>query len=262
MLAEWKRAQLHGDGVQGAIRLDADAWLHLRNMHDQRTKAIFDTLAIHSFEDALAMQTIARGMTRRVWSSIITRHYSSLSLVDLPCQACEFGGILGAVKRIRGGGEDAAMTWLMQHLPGDLPGLKAMGKELKQRTAREPRKGDDLDKQSAGAVTLAWLQSSPRQPEVTLQEAHIRGGGGFVALPQVCCPSCGGVLQASRMGRKRELCKSCRLTVRIWRDYEFRKRKTRRPESASWRICSLVPFRQTQRQWQACFCFLHHPWVR
>ena len=53
--------------------MDADAWLHLRNMHDERTKAIFDTLAVHSFEDALAMQTTVRELARRVWSPNIAK---------------------------------------------------------------------------------------------------------------------------------------------------------------------------------------------
>ena len=107
--------------------MDADAWMHLRNMHESRTKGIFDNLGVYSFDDALAMQNMVREMAPRAWSASIARHYSSISPVDLPCQACEFGAILGAARRIRGGGEGEAIAWLLQHLPGDLQALKDMG---------------------------------------------------------------------------------------------------------------------------------------
>ena len=53
---------------------------------------------------------------------------------------------------------------------------------------------------------------------MTLQEALTRGGGGFVALPKVCCPCCDSVLQARPMGRKRKLCDPCYKTFRKYKD--------------------------------------------
>ena len=203
------RAHLHADGAKGSIKLDANAWTHLRNMHDVSTKATFDTLGVHSFGDALAFQKTVLEMAARVWSTSVARHFTSVSLVDLPCQACEFGGILGAVKRICGGGDSEAMAWLFEHLPGDLAGLKAMGQGLKQLTAKSKHKGDGLDKQAAGAITRAWLHRCPVKPEVTLQQTFTRGGGGLVPLPQVWCPGCRGPLEGQARGRKRKLCAPC-----------------------------------------------------
>ena len=57
---------------------------------------------------------------------------------------------------------------------------------------------------------MTWLRGGPQKPEKALQEALSRGGGGFVALLQVRCPGCGGVLQRQPGGgRKRKICDSC-----------------------------------------------------
>ena len=72
------RAHLHGDGVRGQIRMDADAWMHLRNMHESRTKGVFDNLGVYSSDDALAMENTVREMAPRVWSSSIARHFLHL----------------------------------------------------------------------------------------------------------------------------------------------------------------------------------------
>ena len=223
------RAHLHGDGVTG---MDADAWMHLRNMHDSRTKGIFDTLAVHSFQDALALENTVREMAPRVWSASIARHYASVSIVDLPCQACEFGGVLGAVERISGGGEGKAIDWLLRHLPADLQVLKGMGLELKRLTGMAPTRGDGLDTQAAGAVAAQWLKRVPEKAEgcMTLQEALTRGSGGFVALPKLCCPGCDSVLLTRLMGRKRKLCDPCYKTFRKYKDsgrYLKRRRRCR-----------------------------------
>ena len=229
------RAHLHGDGVRGRIRMDADAWMHLRNMHDSRTKGSFDTLAVHSFQDALALENTVREMAPRVWSASIARHYASVSIVDLPCQACEFGGVLGAVKRISGGGEGKATDWLLRHLPADLQVLKGMGLELKRLTGMAPTRGDGLDTQAAGAVAAQWLKRVPEKAEgcMTLQEALTRGSGGFVALPKLCCPGCDSVLLTRLMGRKRKLCDPCYKAFRKHKDWERYNKKGSRFSSLS-----------------------------
>ena len=106
-------------------------------MHQNNTKRIFDLLAVTSYSDALALQHTVMELARRVWSVRIARHFTSVSLVDLPCQACEFAGILGAVKAIHGGGDDSAIRWLLQRLPGDLHQLKAMVEIVENEHSQE-----------------------------------------------------------------------------------------------------------------------------
>ena len=182
------RAHLHGDGAKGSIKLDANAWTHLRNMHDFSTKATFDTLGVHSFGDALALQKTVREMASQVWSASVARHFTSASLVDLPCQACEFGGVLSAVRAIRGGGEHHAIEWLLKQLPSSIDALKDMGWSLKVTTCNVEGKGDGLDRQAAASVTRAWLKQHHAPPRSSMLSACIRGRGDIFQLHTVYCP--------------------------------------------------------------------------
>ena len=95
---------------------------------------IFNLLGVTTFDDALEMLSTVRELAQRTWSFSIAARFGSVSLIDLPCQACEFGGILGAVKLICGGGDDEAVLWLLKELPGSLEELKSMSRLLKART--------------------------------------------------------------------------------------------------------------------------------
>ena len=99
----------------------------LRNMLAGGATTIFDMLAMKNFQGALALEPTVRDLARRRWGSRIAAHYSSVSLAVLPCQAFEFGGILGAVRGIRGCGDAQAIVWLLKHLPDEASKPKAMG---------------------------------------------------------------------------------------------------------------------------------------
>ena len=205
------RAFIRGDGVADAVEIDEEAWSKdLRVMHKDRTRGIFDLLKVDEHADALALQGSIAELARRVWSTSVARHYASVSLVDLPCAACEFGGVLGAVRSIHGGGDAQAVQWLLQHLPGRLPALKAMGESLKKITAKVDGRGDGLDRQCSGTVTRAWLKDVPQASSVTMESVFIRGGGDkFFRMPSVTCPSCDCVIQPRWRGRKRAVCDAC-----------------------------------------------------
>ena len=204
------RSFIRGDGAGSGVHPDADAWeKDLRDMHQSSTRRIFDMLAVTSYPDAVALQSTVRGLARGVWSQSIARHYASVSLVDLPCQACEFGGILGAVKSILGGGDAEAIRWLLARLPGDLDGLKAMGERLRKITAKTKRKGDGLDRQAAGVVTKAWLEQLPERPAVSMECVYTSGGGDMFGLPRIFCPRCSELLPSRRRGRKKRECDAC-----------------------------------------------------
>ena len=222
------RAFIHGDGAAKPIQLDATAWeKHLRDMHDQNTSKMFRWLGVASYGDALTLQSTLVEMARHIWSARVARHYASMSVVDLPCQACEFSGVLGAVKGIHGGGDLKAMNWLLTHLPGDLGELKTMGETLRRQVAFTDRKGDGLDRQSAGVVTRAWLKQKPCLPVVSMRSALTNGSWDMFGLPVVVCPKCSQPLLGRWRGRKATECDAC-YRKRIRQADAERKRKQRR----------------------------------
>ena len=205
------RAFIRGDGAENVVQPDADAWAKdLRVMHRDRTKAVFDLIGVTYFDDALALLGTMLDLARRTWSASVARHWASISLVDLPCAACEFGGVLGAVCSIHGGGDAQAVRWLLRHLPGQLTKLKKMGRLLKQGTARLSSKGNGLDHQCSGFVARGWLKQHPDEPAVDMTSVLTRGGGDqLFRLPAIVCAVCGGTMQPRLSGRKRKLCSEC-----------------------------------------------------
>ena len=228
------RAHIQGLGGADSLHIDRDAWPHLRKMTEDRTMKIFDMLSVFTFEQALGMQATVRDVASRVWSSRIAAHYSSMSLVDIPCQACEFGGTLGVVKRIHGCGDVEAIEWLLQHLPSNLTKLKAMGWTRKVATEQCPDKGDGLDRQCAGTVTRRWLKGGPTAPTFSLWTANTRGRGDIFGLPAVMCPRCEKPMPICGRGRKRTQCETCYLAKRRFADAErqAKKRRLAKPSSA------------------------------
>ena len=204
------RVIIRGVGDDGLWSLNSNAWsLHLRNMHKDRTSHIFDMLGVDDLDDTLAMQVTVRELAKRVWSSRVAAQYSSLSLVDLPCQACEYGGVLTAVQAIRIGGEHVAIEWLLKHLPGGIDVLKGMGCSIKVATSHLEGKGDGLDRQAAGCVTRAWLKQNHASPRLSMWSACIRSREDIFQLHTVYCPECSGFMQDTRRGPKRHMCEDC-----------------------------------------------------
>ena len=205
------RTFIRGHGADSIVHPDADAWTHdLRVMHRDRTQGVFDLIGVSGYEDACALLGTLHDLARRTWSSRVARQWASISLVDLPCTACEFGGVLGAVRSIHGGGEAQAVLWLLRHLPGQLGRMKRMGLLLKQSTARVSGKGDGLDRQSSGVVARGWLKEDLGQPQLNMNTVFTRSGGDqLFRLPAVVCAVCSGKIQPRLYGRKRKSCDEC-----------------------------------------------------
>ena len=204
------RAFIHGDGAEKPIQLDATAWeKHLRDMHDQTTSKMFGLLGVASHRDAQILQSTLVELARHIWSASVARHFASMSIVDLPCQACEFSGVLGAVKSIHGGGDVQTMNWLLSHLPGDLGELKTMGETLRRKVAFTEGKGDGLDRQSAGVVTRVWLKQKPCLSIVSMKSVLTNGSWDMFGLLVVVCPKCSQPMPGRWRGRKPTECDAC-----------------------------------------------------
>ena len=206
------RAFIRHERLEVALQADEEAWLRdLRDMHRDRTKANFDLLHVFSFADALAMLGTMREMARRIWSPSVARHYSSISLIDLPCAACEFGGVLGSIMSIHGGGEAQAISYLLRQLPGRLEDLKDMGQRLKKETTSVCGTGDGLDRQCSGSVTRRWLRQKFAAPAFSMERVFSLGGGDdLLLLSPILCPFCGELMPPwPGKGRKRSMCDEC-----------------------------------------------------
>ena len=205
------RAFIRGDRLEVALPADAEAWQKdLRDMHKERTKPNFDLLGVTSFADALVMLGSMRELARRVWSSSVARNYASISLIDLPCSACEFGGVIGSIMSIHGCGQEHAIHWLLRHLSGRLEDLKAMGQHSKKETGSLCGRGDGLDRQCSGSVTRRWLLQNPGVPSFNMEHVFSRGGGDdMFGLVPIICPSCSEIMPPRSRGRKQRTCDEC-----------------------------------------------------
>jgi len=152
-----------------------------------------------------------------------------VSLIDLPCQACEFAGVLAASKRymkqqdgIRVVGDQAVIQWLTQQLPVSVEGLKKMGTALRIRTQKHSSRGDGTDSQAASAVTLAWLsqperrERAGRDPPSSLWKD---GKKNVFGLPSLQCHDCGAFLKDKAtsgqvLGPRVQRCSACRHEAR------------------------------------------------
>ena len=209
--------------IDGAvIDVSGDAWLHdLRTMHRERTADVFDTLGVHSLDDALVMQRSVMGVVKTFYSTRTVAKYSGMSLVDLPCQACELIGVLNFVKKHLSthacGGRGDPARWILERLPGDDAGIKALSKQLKVSRERVEGKGNGLDLQCAAAVTKSWLGMDPEPLVAKSFWRCTRAGGAGIpfTLPRVKCLSCQGPLTNSVFRGYDSWCQACRLTHRL-----------------------------------------------
>ena len=207
----------------------SQSWLHdLRNMHDDRTRDIFDLLGVFTFEQAHAMVSSVIGVARHLYSFRIMAKFSSMDLIDLPCQACEMGGVLSSVKRHlnrtsgRGASDLVAMKWVLQRLPASLHLLKDLGIRMRKIVGESSERGNGLDRQCAATVTQKWLQlvvaGDVQVTGRTFWDIFTRGHGGILGVPVLYCQDCGSSLQHQPgPGRRSTHCLSCRRSLkRSW----------------------------------------------
>ena len=231
------RETFHGDLVQPCEQ----AWLYdLRCMHEDNTARIFDLLQVRSMQDAQGMAFTMVGVARSVYSRATARRFSSLSLIDLPCEACEFAGILGSVKQfmqkqagIRVSGDAHAVDWLLKRLPGKLTSLKEMGRRQRIITQKLSTRGNGLDLQAAGSVTKGWLQEDDdtetraKGRHKSLHDTCTRGSGDAFGVPNLFCDGCGELILNTLTCRPRsELCAQCLSVARRTSD-RLRKQEAR-----------------------------------
>ena len=103
------------------------------------------------------------------------RQYSSLSIVDLPCQACRYSGVFASARTICGCGEHDTIEWLLKRLPGAMDALTDMGWPMKHATFHLEGKGDGLDRQAAGFVIRVWLKQNHAPSRSSMCSARSRG---------------------------------------------------------------------------------------
>ena len=138
------RMQLgHGDG------LCTRYWQHLRGMHADSTRQTFDLLGVVTFKDALSMRLSVMEMLRGHFAS---RHSSSsyrqMSVVDLPCQVCEFKSLLKVVCSVPQLRFSAAASWLLMRLSVVTEDCVWQAKSLKLKTLKDVDSMSGLDEGS------------------------------------------------------------------------------------------------------------------
>lgn len=223
-------------GIDGTwLEITEDAWVKdLRGMHTDRTAGIFDLLGVHAYADATGMLATLTHVARSFYSFRTAAAYGRASLVDLPCQACELGGVLGAVKKhlsIRGRGVDRkAADWILSRLPSSPKAMLSMAMLLKQNRARVEGRGNGLDLQCSGIVAGSWLASSPQElGGRSMLAVFTRGSGGPFDLLPLGCEGCFAVFPLSPSTRL-WLCESCRGDRR--REWDRKRQAARRASGA------------------------------
>ena len=183
---------------------------HLRVMHAERTDEQFTALQVVSYHDACLMLFSIRTCLKSWYGRSLrgAGHLSAMDLIDLPCQTCEFGAVLGAVRTFlrRGCGgpvEDAmVVSWLLSRLPRSRPAAVGMSKRLKHLAKKHEGYTTGLDAGCAGAVTARWLQAcvgdtpALRPGEAAWVGFPLRGCGVLLGLPNLTCGASGEAFSA------------------------------------------------------------------
>ena len=204
-------------GISGTwLKLTEVSWRMLRGMHADRTAAMFDVLQVHTYAEATWMLATVTQVARDLYSSRTAARFGRSSAVDLPCQACELAGVLGAVKKflgIRGnGGNDQAAEWILSRLPSSPIAMFQMATSLKMNRAKVQGRGNGLDLQCASEVASTWLASSPSAlPGNSMLSVFTRGSGGPFNVPVVGCTVCSQMFALAPNARlSSRVCELCR----------------------------------------------------
>ena len=139
--------------------LEGDWRQYVRDMTKDTTAVAFRTAGVVALADAERMTAVLKAAMRKYWGFRKAAEWSAINVLDLSCQSCEFMQVLRAVEassdRIHGHG--AAARCLLQHLPNDVAGMRAMSKTLHLRREKVHGRGNGRDLQSGTCVTLDWL---------------------------------------------------------------------------------------------------------
>ena len=97
-------------------------------------------------------------------------------------------------------GVDAAAEWLLQHLPKDAAGWRAMSKSLRIQREKLQGRGNGKDLQAGAAVAADWLRRkhpamAPAACGAAKPEAETRVRALERVMPPSACRRCGTTLQ-------------------------------------------------------------------
>lgn len=181
---------------------EADWRRHIRDMTLDTTAVAFRSAGIIALADAERMIESLKASMRRYWGFRKAAEWSAMNVLDLSCQACEFMQVLRALQtsshRIHGHG--AAARWLLQHLPDDAAGIRAMSKSLHLRREKLTGRGNGRDLQSGAAIATDWIRHSPALIASDGRGAKTSPSTSVIALleqwlPQTRCAHCGSALR-------------------------------------------------------------------
>ena len=152
--------------------------------------------------------------------------WRQVDVLDLSCQSCELLQVLRVARRACPdvSSYEEAAAWLLQHLPRDTAGIRAMGKSLRCGRQRVPGRGNGRDLQSGAAVASDWLRrrstgAAPASAEAAGQASEVLAG----FLPPSRCEVCQAALHWPFHGSRS--CAVCERGRR--RQYQREYRQTR-----------------------------------
>ena len=147
-------------GLPPLVLSEGDWVKHLRDMTHDTTKYVFTAVGVRALADAEVMVCVIRSVCSKYWGFSRAALWRQVDVLDLSCQACEFLQVLRAVRRAcpDASSYEEAAAWLLQHLPRDTAGIRAMGKSLRVGRQRVPGRGNGRDLQCGFTVSADWLR--------------------------------------------------------------------------------------------------------
>ncbi len=217
-----------------ALSLRESDWiLYVRDMTADTTKVSFQMAGVVALADAERMVAVIKAVARAYFGFRKAAEWGALNVLDLSCQACEVMQVLRSVQSSLPGihGHGASVRWVIDTLPRDSAGMRALSKTLHLRRQKVHGRGNGKDLQSGTYVTLDWLSlcSTQSASDTCSAVSFASGGGGAVAgfleqfLPSTQCELCGAALEppfrscASCLQKKRKTYDDARNHMRIYR---------------------------------------------
>ena len=195
-------AVLVDTGRPALILLEAHWAKHVRDMTPDTTSVAFRMAGVVALADAERMVAVLKASIHKYWGFRKAAQWSQVNVLDLSCQSCEFMQVLRVVQAsfecIHDHG--AAAKWLLEHLPKDVPGLRAMSKSLSIRREKVQGRGNGRDLQAGSVVAADWLRTRFGQDASVGRGVKARSPEVVVRLlerflPPSSCQKCRATLQ-------------------------------------------------------------------